>query len=90
MFRLTISRPESIWIAIANSVLQLPTSPLVADEMEALVPNHGWASASASASPSAVAVAVVEPLVVVLEALVRVGLVNSSLQPLTLKMTSNH
>ena len=49
----------------------------MADEMEALVPNHGLASASASASPSAVAVAVVEPLVVVLEALVRVGLVNS-------------
>ena len=50
-------------------------SPLGVDKMEAmeaLVPNH----ALASTSPSAVSVAVVEPLVGVAEALVRVGFVN--------------
>ena len=75
VFLTDISRQESIWSAIAKSVLQLPTSPLGVDKMEAmeaLVPNH----ALASTSPSAVSVAVVEPLVGVAEALVRVGFVN--------------
>ena len=36
VFLTDISRQESIWIAIANSVLQLPTSPLGVDKMEAM------------------------------------------------------